>query len=95
MKDTSTNVSAKAVMTAIKPPWFVFDMKARGALTPGVAAEEGAEAGADMLGSRDSANIDIRTKDARIVVLITEIAEGSTVGKGGKTQQTKEARAKQ
>jgi hypothetical protein len=50
MKDTSTNVSAKAVMTAIKPPWFVFDMKARGALTPGVAAEEGAEAGADMLG---------------------------------------------
>jgi hypothetical protein len=49
-KETRTKVSAKAVITAIKPPWFVFDMNARGALMPGVGVAEGAEVGADILG---------------------------------------------
>ena len=53
IKDTRTKVSAKAVMTAIKPPWFVFDIIARGALTPRVAAGEDAEVGADIVGDNE------------------------------------------
>jgi hypothetical protein len=49
MNETRTKVSARAVMTAIRPPSFSFVMDARGAFTPGVAVADGAEEDADMV----------------------------------------------
>ena len=89
-KETRTKVSAKAVITAIKPPWFVFDMNARGALTPGVGVAEGAEAGADILGYGEGKSRfgkhKCQMRDVQIVVLILKIGEESTVGRGGNAQ---------